>query len=310
MTVLALFGDRNFVPALHVAIASTLASWPIVEPLHLHLFHRGLTAGDLLLLDKTVRMANKPAVFSEAEFDDARVRHWRSLYGSHMPYGRIFLPQLLPDESEVLYLDADVIVDIDIRKLYVPYGENDLAAAMPAWDFAHSHDAQLAAELGIAPAEQYFHSGLLILRLERWRREKILERCLALGDRFAARLRSHDQTLLNIVCHDRIARIPLDLTSHLYPTKSTDAGYPAESIRNFCGSPKPFDPLGNVLNEHYALFQRWLTRTAIAGWSPNDVQRLTQFRRNLRLLKPMVSTAAKMLLKAAGRVRSKGSPRR
>jgi lipopolysaccharide biosynthesis glycosyltransferase len=310
MTVLALFGDRNFVPALHVALASTLASWPAAEPLRLHLFHRQLTAADLHLLDKTVRLANKPAVFNEAEFDTARVRHWRSLYGSHMPYGRLFLARLLPDESEVLYLDADVIVDIDIRKLYVPYGENDLAAAMPAWDFAHSHDSQLAEELGIASHEQYFHSGLLILRLERWRREQVLDRCLELGDRFATRLRSHDQTLLNLVCHDRIAGIPLDLTSHLYPTKSTDAGYPAESIRNFCGSPKPFDPLGNVLNEHYDLFNRWLARTAIAGWSPNDVHQLTHFRRNLRLLKPMASTAAKMLLKVAGRVRSKGSPRR
>lgn len=310
MTVLALFGDRNVVPALHVAIASTLASWAAHEPLQLHLFHRELTAADLLLLDKTARMANKPVVFHEAEFDIARIRHWRALYGSHMPYGRIFLPQLLPDQDEVLYLDADVIVDIDVRKLFVPYSERDLARAMPAWDFAHSHDAALAAELGIAPEEQYFHSGVLILQLDRWRREHVLDRCLEVGDRFSGRLTSHDQTLLNIVCHDRIAKIPLDLTSHLYPTKSTDAGYPPESIRNFCGSPKPFDPLGNVLNEHYALFKQWLARTAIADWSPNNFRQLSQFRRNLRLLRPMASTAAKMLVKAAGKVRRKASPRR
>jgi len=310
MTVLALFGDRNVVPALHVAIASTLASWPAAEPLRIHLFHRELTSNDLALLDETARMANKPVLFNEAPFDIARIRHWRSLYGSHMPYGRIFLPQLLPDESEVLYLDADVIVDLDIRRLYVPCGEHDLARAMPAWDFEHSHDAELAAEVGIGREEQYFHSGVLVLQLDRWRRENILGRCLELGDRFAVRLRSHDQTLLNLVCHDRIAKIPLDLTSHLYPTKSTDAGYPPESIRNFCGSPKPFDPFGNVLNEHYDLFKQWLSRTAIADWSPNNVRQLMQFRRNFRLLRPMASTAAKMLLNAVGRAPAKGSPRR
>lgn len=310
MTVLALFGDRNVVPALHVAMASTLASWRSAEPLRIQLFHRELTPGDLALLDQTARMANKPVVFREAPFDVGRIRHWRSLYGSHMAYGRIFLPQLLPDDAEVLYFDADVIVDIDIRRLCVPYGEHDLACAMPAWDFAHSHDAELAGEVGIGREEQYFHSGALVLPLDRWRRENILGRCLDLGDRFAHRLRSHDQTLFNLVCHDRIATIPLDLTSHLYPTKSTDLGYPAESIRNFCGSPKPFDPLGNVLNEHYDLFKQWLSRTAIADWSPNNVRQLMQFRRNFRLLKPMVSTAAKRLVNVLGRARAKESPRR
>ena len=301
MTTLALFGDSNVVPALHVAIASTLANWPDPEPLEIHLFHHELTAGDLALLRKTVELARKPALFSEAPFDVTRIRHWRALYGSHMPYGRLFLPQLLPRHEEVFYVDADVIVDLDIRRLRVPLGDDDLVAAMPAWDFAHSHDMEVAAEAGIAPNAQYFHSGMLVMPLERWRRENVLGRCLELGDRFADRLRSHDQTLLNLACHGRIAKIPLDLTSHLYPTMSTDVGYPAESIRNFCGSPKPFDPLGNVLNIHFQLFNQWLGRTALAGWSPNNVQQLSQLKRNLRIVKPMLSTAAKMLVKKIAR---------
>jgi lipopolysaccharide biosynthesis glycosyltransferase len=297
MTALALFGDRNVVPALHVAIASTLGSWLGPEPLEIHLFHRDLTPADLALMRKTVDLTKKPAIFHDAPFDITRIRHWRALYGSHMPYGRLFLPRLLPDHDEVFYLDADVIVDLDIRRLRVPLANHDLAAAMPAWDFAHSHDAEVAAEVGITPDEQYFHSGILVMPLERWRRENVLDHCLELGDRFADRLRSHDQTLLNLVCHRRIAKIPLDLTSHLYPTMSTDAGYPVESIRNFCGSPKPFDPLGNVLNIHFELFNQWLGRTALAGWSPNNMRQLSQLKRNLRIVKPMLSTAAKMVLK-------------
>jgi len=296
MTALAFFGDRNVVPALHVAMASTLAKWSGPEPLEIHLFHRDLTSGDLALLQKTVDLAHEPAVFNEAPFDITRIRHWRSLYGSHMPYGRLFLPRLLPRHDEVFYLDADVIVDLDIRRLRTPLEDADLVAAMPAWDFAHSHDMDVAAQAGIAPDDQYFHSGVLVMQLERWRRENILEQCLETGDRFADRLRSHDQTLLNLVCHGRIAKIALDLTSHLYPTMGTGTAYPPESIRNFCGSPKPFDPLGNVLNVHFDLFNEWLGRTALAGWSPNNVRQLSQLRRNLRIVKPMLSTAAKMVL--------------
>ncbi|HET7434468.1 MAG TPA: glycosyltransferase [Thermoanaerobaculia bacterium] len=293
MTPLALFGDRNVLPALHVALASTLHSWTGPEPLEIHLFHRGLHAGDLALLQKTLSMAERPARFHEAVFDITRVAHWRTLYGSAMPYGRLFLPQLLPQHDEVIYLDADVVVDMDILKLRPETVE--LVAAMPAWDFDHSQDAQLAAEFGIAGTETYYHSGALVVRLDQWRAENLLARCLEFGDRYSDRLRSHDQTILNIVCRGRITPIPPPLTTHLYPTALRDETYPAESIRNFCGSPKPFDPLGNVLNSHYSLFEQWISRTALAGWTPNNYEQLANVRRNLRLLPPMVSTAARML---------------
>jgi lipopolysaccharide biosynthesis glycosyltransferase len=301
MTTVAFFGDRNVVPALHVAIASLLASWPGPEPIEVHLFHRDVTPADLALLKKTAAIAEKPVVFNEHPFDIARIRHWRSLYGSHMPYGRLFLPELLPRRGEVIYLDADVIVDMDIRRVLTAHETSSLVDAMPAWDFAHSHDAELASELGIRGDEQYFHSGLLVLELEQWRRENVLERCLEIGDRFADRLWSHDQTILNLVCHGRIAPISLELTSHLYPTAAAGFTYAGESIRSFCGSPKPFDPLGNVLNAHFELFNQWLARTALAGWSPNSYRQLSQVKRNLRLLKPMASTTAKMLLNAIRR---------
>jgi lipopolysaccharide biosynthesis glycosyltransferase len=292
MTVLALFGDGNVVPALHVAIASALANWRGPEPLHVHVFHRDLSDADLALLAETA----KTSVFHEAWFDTTRIRHWRSLYGSHMPYGRLFLPDLLPDEESVIYLDADAIVEIDVRDV-VP-AQIDLLAAMPAWDFAHSHDAEIAAESDIALTDTYYHSGLLVMPLARWREEKTVARCLEVGDRFAARLHSHDQTILNIVCHGRITPIAPELTTHLYPTATPNARRGEKAIRNFCGAPKPFDLLGNVLNVHYDLFDQWLARTAIAGWSPNRVGRLLQVKRNLRLLKPIAATTVKRLLGA------------
>src|SRR6185369_9053368 len=56
MTTLAFFGDRNVVPALHVAIASTLGSWLGPEPLEIHLFHRDITPADLALMRKTAAL--------------------------------------------------------------------------------------------------------------------------------------------------------------------------------------------------------------------------------------------------------------
>lgn len=294
MTTLAFFGDRNVLAALHVAIASTLTHWQSREPLDVYLFHRDLAGNDLGLLNRTVEMAKKPCRFHEALFDTSRIEHWSTLYGSHMPYGRLFLPELLPDDEVAIYLDADVIVEMDVDRLLSARSESALLGAMPAWDFAHSHDAQLAAECGIDGADQYYHSGLLLFELERWRADKTLSRCLEFGDRHHQRLRSHDQTILNIVCHGRFSPVPPEWTSYLYPTANA-AVQPDEAIRSFCGSPKPFDPLGNLLNAHFDRFNQWLSRTALAGWSPNRFPQLLNLRRNVRLLRPMTSTVARML---------------
>jgi len=294
MTAVAFFADRNVLAALHVAFASTAAHWRGSDALDIHLFHSGMTEVDLGALHETVAMAKTPVVLHAAAFEPARVRNWRSLYGSKMPYGRLFLPELLPQHDEVLYLDADVIVEMDVRRIVSARGSDGVVSAMKAWDFAHSHDADLAAEFGIAGSEPYFHSGLLVFALDRWRAENLLAKCLDFGDRHGRQLHSHDQTILNIVCHGRIDPLPRELTTHLYPTDSAVPEHGDATIHNFCGSPKPFDPLGNVLNAHFALFNRWLDRTALAKWSPNSFEQLRQVVRNVRLLKPMLATAAKM----------------
>jgi lipopolysaccharide biosynthesis glycosyltransferase len=295
MTAVAFFADRNVVVALHVALASTLAHWRGPEPLDVRLFHDGLPEATLTQLRETVELSRKPALFQPAIVDLARVRGWRSLYGSHMPYGRLFLPELMPEHDDVLYLDADVIVEIDVRDIVRANDDGGVVSAMKAWDFAHSHDAELASELGIPADDQYFHSGLLIMNLNGWRREDLTAKCVALGDRYPERLHSHDQTILNIVCHGRITPLPHALTSHLYPSNDLGVEYGQGTIRNFCGSPKPFDPLGNVLNVHFGLFNAWLARTAIAGWSPNRIAQVHHIRRNLRLLKPMIGTALRIM---------------
>jgi len=304
MTVVAFFADANVLPALHVALASTLANWKQHGPLSIDLLHHDISTRDLALLDETVARSAKPARWRRRAFDPSRVAKWRSLYGSPMPYGRLFLADLIPDERHAIYLDVDVIVELDVNDLPPP-PQDGLLAAMPAWDFEHSHDAALAQQLGIAGSDLYFHSGFLLWNLEVCRRETVVQQFVEFGDRHAQQLFSHDQTILNFVCKGRIASIPPALTSHLYPTNARRPEG-TQTIQNFCGAPKPFDLFGNALNDHYALFKSWIDRTALRGWSPNEIGQFARVSRNVRLLRPMIATAAKMLLRRVrGQKRSK-----
>jgi lipopolysaccharide biosynthesis glycosyltransferase len=300
MTTVAFFADRNVIAPAHVAVASICANWQGPEALDVRLFHAGWTTSDIERLHATARMNTQRAVLRVEELPLERFAAWTALYGTRMPYGRLLLPRLLAQESAVLYLDVDVIVEMDIRELIRACPPDMLASALPGWDFAHSHDASLAAHLGVSAHEAYFHSGLLLLDLHRCRAERIADKFLEFGDRHRARLNSHDQTVINFVLRDRIAPMPTELTTHLYPT-SAPTQRRVGVVHSFCGSPKPFDPAGNWLNNHHAYFDEWLARTALAGWSPNSLHELARMK-NIRLLRPVAGTVLKRLA-ALGRGR-------
>jgi lipopolysaccharide biosynthesis glycosyltransferase len=296
MTAVAFFADQNVIAPTHVALASTLAHWAGPDELDVYLFQSGWSPADSERLRSTAARSGGRCRLSIREINLSRVAAWKSLYGTLMPYGRLFLPDLLPDCHEVFYLDVDVIVEVDARTVMAASSSGGPVAALKAWDFEHSHDAALAIEQGAAMRDTYFHSGLLVLDLDWCRAQRVVQRFLDFGDRYAQRLYSHDQTVLNMVLRGHISAIPERFTTHLYPT-SAAMKQGLAAVHSFCGSPKPFDPLGNILNANYTVFNEWLSRTALAGWSPNTIHELMRFRKNLRLLRPMVGTGVKMLTK-------------
>lgn len=293
MTSIALFADRNVIAPTHVALASTLANWPGPQVLEVNVFHSGWTAADIDRLHATASMNPAPARLHVQELPLQRFADWTSLYGTLMPYGRLLLPRLLPEQDSVLYLDVDVIVEMDIRELIQACAPGIPVSALPGWDFGHSHDAGLASRLAIAHDEPYFHSGLLLMDLAWCRGEAITDKFLAFGDQHRGELNSHDQTVINFVLRGQIAPMPKDLTTHLYPT-TTATNRRSGVVHSFCGSPKPFDPAGNLLNNNHAYFNQWLGRTALADWSPNSLRELVRAK-NLRLLRPVVGTVLKRI---------------
>lgn len=79
---------------------------------------------------------------------------------------RIFLPELLPREPRVLYLDCDVLALDDLGPLWATeLGDAYVGAVTNVWE---PWNLQHPARLGIAPGE-YFNSGVLLLNLDAMR---------------------------------------------------------------------------------------------------------------------------------------------
>lgn len=134
---------------------------------------------------------------------------------SHMPAGslppvmwyRLFLPQLLPDEAKVLYLDCDTLVTDSLLPLWnTELGEQALAAVTNPW-WPSDRAEQWYARCGLRRAEDYFNTGVVLFNLEVFRTAGWAELVLAHGRDNAHWTRYGDQDSLVAVLHAH--RLPL-----------------------------------------------------------------------------------------------------
>ena len=90
-------------------------------------------------------------------------------------FGRFFLWSLLPDVIErVIYLDADTIVNDSLRGIWDTYlGNNLIACAQEPTIYKETKKA-----VGLSEKEPYFNAGVMLIDLNRWRRENVEEQLL------------------------------------------------------------------------------------------------------------------------------------
>ena len=268
---LAVLIDRNMLAGLHVVLYSALAQWDLPEPLHLHLFHENLNAGEIAALEKTLILTERPFTFDCRRFSTESLGSLRPFHGSFMVYGVLLLPQLLPDLRSVLYVDSDVLFTLPVSKLLAfdpALSEHHLVAACSS-TFESTLDRDLACSLGLDCKAPYFNSGVLYLNLELWCRDNITEKCIE----FCKKHLVFDQTALNVVFYNRFKCLPSDFNVPLY-IHSSKLADPSGKILHFVGSPKPFDFLGDILNPNSKLFNAVLAKTAFSGYRPNALSHL------------------------------------
>ena len=180
-------------------------------------------------------------------------------YISKMTFARLMIPCVFAkDVPRVLYLDADLLVLDDLGPLW----DTDLKGAVMGAVLDRVRDPQLKAR---APGlekfprvRDYFNSGVLLIDLDRWRKERISEKAIQY-------LRRHpdspcaDQDALNVACDGRWTA--LDLRWNFYDHFRTPIVEltPVErpKIAHFVGCQKPWNACALSVNaEFYEVFRR------------------------------------------------------
>ena len=123
---------------------------------------------------------------------------------------RAFLPQLVPSEPKILYIDSDMIVLDDLRKLWATdLGGKPLAAVSNPF-FSHTAmDYDWPLTLGLPSRHDYFNTGLMLLDLDHFRKHHLQEKVLAHGRSNAGITRFGDQDSFSMLFHkDRVPLSP------------------------------------------------------------------------------------------------------
>lgn len=177
------------------------------EHFHIHIIADDVSPDSLEMLSKTVRSyGSEITIYTE-------VKHL--LKGCLPPEGythitltayyRCFLDTILPESiDKVLYLDSDMVLCEDIKKLWEM---NISGFSLGAVEDTYRDDSRYE-RLSIPQESLYFNSGVLLINLDYWRKANNWPNCLKLIIEGHCIHKNHDQDVLNRLYHDSKTLLP------------------------------------------------------------------------------------------------------
>jgi len=195
-------------------------------------------------------------------------------------YYRILIPKLLPPTfQKAIYLDCDLIVKQNLRKLWEIDIANYPVLAVQDAAFPYVSSAGAIAkyqELGIPASAKHFNSGMLVFNLNYWRANNIAEQVFDYLVQYHEFVNHHDQDGLNAVLAGQWGELDLrwNQTPGVYDfTNWQDSPYASvEELSNvqqdpyivhFTGTCKPWNC---IHNRERAAFYSYMDMTPWAGW--------------------------------------------
>ncbi len=206
--------------------------------------------------------------------------NFNSLHGDYTCYGLLLLADYILAES-VLYLDADLVIELDVLAVEFFDFQNKAIAAVNAGEIQFTLENKFFCnDLGLKPNLSCFNSGILLLNLKMWREKEIKYECLNFATTHPNKL-TGDQTILNALFAGNFAYLPSQFNVAWYAHKNRPLKEPA--ILHFVGSPKPWDLFGSYFHGGFLVWKNYLDpewKKAYYKKNYNDLLRAWHIRRS------------------------------
>lgn len=176
-------------------------------------------------------------------------------------YYRLALPDVLLSDK-CIYLDSDTIVRCDLDELYRINIENYYIAGVLAVGYYTNPEKGRYCNLARIPdLEQYVNAGVLIMNLDRMRKDKLVNKFKKLT---ALRFPSQDQDIINKVCYGKILLLPfyynvmtkyadwdIGRYNDAFPKEMIQEGWSYPRIIHYADEVKPWNCPSSVFGEYW-----------------------------------------------------------
>lgn len=192
--------DRNYLPGVLVLIASAARHNPGAR---FSVLAVDWTADDL---DRLVALARHLDVqitalpLGKEAFGTLRTGRKHLTIAA---FSRLLIPDLMPDEDRVLYMDCDMVVTGGLREVWDANLDGYLLGAVAC----PSPGAEALHLLNLR-AGDYINSGFLLMNLALWRAEDVAKQCLATLTKTPEKVLTCDEVAINHFCAGRILYLP------------------------------------------------------------------------------------------------------
>ena len=193
--------DDKFAEILGVSLVSLYESSKDMDDIIVYILDSGITdANKQKLLSVCKFYKRSDAVFIPGKNISEKLSMNVAVdRGSLSQYARLFVSSDLPQElSRVLYLDCDIVIKKSIRELWnLDLQGKIIGALMDAFSRYYRKNIDLE------PNDIMFNSGVMLIDLEKWRRDDIEDNLLNFIVANIGRLQTGDEGALNaILSHD------------------------------------------------------------------------------------------------------------
>ncbi len=294
--------DENYLPAAAAALVSVASSVDSNRELDIYVLDGGVSPTSKSKLKQSCARFGRHIRWLVPDLTalrDLPVSH----HINHSTYLRILLAELLPASvSRAIYLDADVIVVRSLEELWQTPLEDAYCAAVqdaffpalePADVFDHPLQCQIAPrndprpianykELGLSGSLRYFNAGIMLVNVERWRREQVAARSIECLRTNATQVRFWDQYALNVLFAGQWKQLDArwNQSSDVFQLPSWQRSHYSVAefwqvrrdpwIVHFNNLPKPWD--ANCVHPFRTLFFRYLEQTAWPRWRMPELE--------------------------------------
>ncbi len=241
--------DDNYIPFLDVALISLIENASLQYTYHINILHTGVSEQNINLICRhSNKNFNINFVDVTISVDGIKEKLRKIFHFGLAAYYRLFIASLFPQYQKVIYLDCDLVVLGDISQLYnLDMGENIVAGAIEQFVLNTKEFSDYSKTVLGIDSRKYINSGVLVIDLDNFRKNKIEEKFIYLLDKYNFEVIAPDQDYINFLCYDRILYLPSGWNMTPLEFVKCEGGL---NIAHYALYKKPWQ-YDNVLNGEY-----------------------------------------------------------